>query len=209
VTGTHDGEVATVEGGDDLNAKVLGHRDQAGVDEANAEICVGLDQLDAARVVRQAEVDYVKLAASYETQEGCSRSGLRGVLDLPRALGDDRSRDLQLPASIAPHARWSASSPSAAASNTPVSTATVKGPGRLGPPSLGRSHGSAVRGHHAPTDLNLRRPPTGRWLRAQAAAQGPTLRSVPRRSGPDGTPRSQAAPPRQPASSRSTSPWQG
>ena len=66
---TDDGEVPVVERGDGGDVKPLGDGDDTRVDEAEPEIGVGLDQLHAAEVVGDGEVDHLYLTAGDKPEE--------------------------------------------------------------------------------------------------------------------------------------------
>ena len=63
VARTHDAEVAIVQRREDGDPPEFGDRNDAGVDQAQAQVGVALDQVDAALVVGNAEVDHVQGAS--------------------------------------------------------------------------------------------------------------------------------------------------
>lgn len=97
-----------------------------------AQAGVRLDQLGAASVIGDGEVDHLELASAHEAQETGFERRPQVPLELPRGVGDRRRGDFELaPPSTQDMAQtaWSASSASASASSTPVSTTVIVVPG--------------------------------------------------------------------------------
>ena len=86
---SHDVEVSTVEGRDGGDPESFGHRDHAGVDDAEAEIDAGVDQLDDPSPVIVEQVDASKLAGVDRMQEPGFGCGTQPRLDQPARLDDD------------------------------------------------------------------------------------------------------------------------
>lgn len=88
VGGAHDSEVAVVERREAVVAVAFGDGDETDVDDAQAEVGVGGDQLDAALVVVDGEVDHGESAGGGKGQEPCFGRGAEAVLDQPGGLGE-------------------------------------------------------------------------------------------------------------------------
>lgn len=89
----HDGEVSVVESRDRLDPESLRNGDDRGVDEAEAEVAVGLDQLSATGPVRACQIHHVEFAIGDRGDE--RRLGIEpeSRLEHPGALDSNRSGD--------------------------------------------------------------------------------------------------------------------
>ncbi len=88
-----DGEVSMVQGREGPLAEPFGHGDDRGINESEAEVVVGLDQLKASLVVVRDEIDDVETIARDEAEKARFCVGAEPILDQPCRLGHDRSCD--------------------------------------------------------------------------------------------------------------------
>ena len=123
VARTHDAEVAIVQRREDGDPPEFGDRNDAGVDQAQAQVGVALDQVDAALVVGNTEVDHVRAPAvtnrrNRTSAAGPSRDSTSQAVSGTTGAGTTSS--LWCSRSSPAQAAWQGSSVSAAETSTPV-----------------------------------------------------------------------------------------
>lgn len=86
---TYDSEVPAVEGCERRDAAALRNSDDARIHQAESEVGVLLDQLDATRVIRYGQVNDLQRSARDEPKEPRLRGRPKSGLDEPGRLRDD------------------------------------------------------------------------------------------------------------------------
>jgi hypothetical protein len=89
----HDGEVTAIQRGEFCDVEPFSDRDDGRIDEPEAEVGVHLDQLDAALVVVDGEIDHVDPSGGDEAKQAGFCGGAEATFDEPGRLGHDGRRD--------------------------------------------------------------------------------------------------------------------